>query len=195
MRAQHVVRVTGAASLLGSLGGLLLAILRGQQWGAPGTPQYASYALANRLLTVPLVLMAGGSVGLYLGYRRYLGWRGRVGSALTLLGFGLMVGGTLAEFVVFTAQPYVPGWNGRNVAWMTFGLGLVLGVGGSLLLGITTWRRVELPWWAELLLVLALPLSILTCLAGHGVMGLCGVWLGLGAVLLGKAPEQETRAA
>ena len=188
LRAHHFVRVAGVASIVGSLLGLFVEIVLGRQWGAPGTPQYDSYELANRLLSGPIVLMAVGIGGVYVGYHAQLRRLSTAGLCITLLGFVLMVVGNVAEFVVFTSQPYVAGVNGRNVAWMTFVFGiLMVGIGG-MVLGTTTWRTHVLPGWMGLLLALYLPLSIVAFALGYLVLGLCVVALGVGWILLANHP-------
>lgn len=193
-RSHHLVRVAGMATIVGSLLGLLVEIVLGRDWGAPGTTQYESYEFANRLLSLPLVLMASGLIGLYIRHHAQLRRLGTTGIVVTFVGFVLMVVGNIAEFFVFTSQPYMAGFNGRNAAWMTFGLGIVaVGIGG-LVLGIATWRRHALPRWTSLLVALYLPLSIMAFSLGYLVLGICLVSLGLGWRLLMEPPEHTSIA-
>ena len=187
LRAHHVVRVAGVASIAGSLSGLLIELVLGREWGHPGTTQYESYELANRLLSVPLVLMAVGIVGVYAGYHARLRRPSTVGVSIILLGFVLMVVGNVAEFFVFTSQPYVAGFNGRNIAWMAFGLGILMVGSGGVILGITAWRTDVLPGWVCLLLALYLPLSVVAFALGYLVLGLCVVSLGVAWLRLATA--------
>lgn len=82
MKIKNQVRKwLGVISLLGGISAIPLMITFNlTDWGEPGTSAYQTYELLNRLMSVALLLMIPGWVGLGLliptGYGRWeLSWR------------------------------------------------------------------------------------------------------------------------
>lgn len=155
--------MTPILALIGILGGLLwlgLALFR-PDWGPPGTPQYGSYELWNRLWTPALLGMGAGFGALFRQLRPALS-RQAQGSFLGLLsGCALMVLGNVGEFWIFTDQPYEgEGSLIRLVSWLTYLFGALLMLSATVVAGVVLWRSAHLPRGLLLLFRMALPLSI-----------------------------------
>lgn len=155
--------MTPILALIGILGGLIWLgrVLVRPDWGPPGTAQYASYELWNRLWTPALLGMEAGFSALFLRLRPALSRRAR-GSFLGLLGgAALMVLGNVGEFWIFTDQPYEgEGSLIRLVSWLTYLCGALLLLSATAVAGVVLWRSAHLPRRLSLLFIGALPLSI-----------------------------------
>jgi len=176
-------RLLGLAGLLGGLAQIVIR-LQGDNWGAPGTLQYTLYELTNRAMAAALLLMALGFVGLWRAQRAPTGRLGGAGFALMMLGWAMMITGTVLEFWVFSHQPYGV-LNARALSWTAFLMGMLVMLIGAALWGWAAWRTGALPRWAALALlalppaqILLLPLGLLGATAALSV-GL-GVWMLVG---------------
>jgi hypothetical protein len=130
--------------------------------------------------------MLAALVGFHVLQARSLGRLGVVGFAIAFVGVALVLVATLLV-VIFPELPE----QAQHALGLLFGLGLLGGLVGFVLFGITTLRARVLPRWCGLLLV-GYPLLLLVAylllvlvglpLAGPGVLvGL--LWLALGYVL------------
>jgi len=108
----------------------LFALMSSPEWGPPGTAAYLAYEARNRLIPLPLFLMALGFIVIYVGYRGIVGRLGAVAFAIILFGLALMVIGNVAEFWFFTTLSYGTS-NGRAWAWSTFLLGVLFFIIGT----------------------------------------------------------------
>jgi hypothetical protein len=151
MTAQRLLSLAGIA---GGVYWLLLIGVFSPEWGPPGSARYLDYEAFNRAWPPALLLMLAG----WVGFQRRFGLS-RTGLWLNVLGYALMVAGNVAEFWIFSDDPYGAGFNGRNAAWTMFLLGWLLHLIGALVWGIAALRRRALPAWAGWLLILLLPAS------------------------------------
>lgn len=169
----------GILSLAGSFTAVPLVIAFARTgWGAPGSTAYQTYELLNRLMTVSLLMMAAGWLGLAL---RIPAGYGRWGARLGLLASLVMAAGSAAEFYLFSHLPYELS-NQRDAAWTAFLLGSLLLPISAAAAGAAIWRRPFRPRWAGMLLVLALPVQILAFFTfspflGPAVLALAAGWL------------------
>jgi hypothetical protein len=163
MTAQRLLSLAGIA---GGVYWLLLIAVFSPDWGPPGSARYLDYEAFNRAWPPGLLLMLAGWIGLQ---RRF--GLSRAGLWLNGLGFGLMVAGNVAEFWLFSDQPYAAGFNGRNLAWSAFLLGWLLHLIGALVWGSAGRLPPKppanggLPAWAAALLILLLPASFVLFVA------------------------------
>lgn len=140
----------------------------GVDWGPPGSPEYGTYALVNRLTGVALALVVAAPLSL----RRALAGRDEasgVRRSLVFLAIALagMVVGSVAEFWVFNDQPYQgAGGEGRNVAWMTYLLSGLAVVAGAVVTGILLLRCASVPRWAGVVVTSAVPIGIVAATRG-----------------------------
>jgi len=135
-------RVLGAIGLVGAISTAVVAFAGQGDWGPPGTVEYQTYELVNRLTAVTIVLMVAAPIGLRLACSiAGMGRRARVALALTTVGLVTMVIGSMAEFWLFSSAAYEgPGSEGRNVAFLGFELGALLTLLGAIIAGIALMR-------------------------------------------------------
>jgi heme/copper-type cytochrome/quinol oxidase subunit 1 len=76
---------------------------------------------------------------LHAAQRRSYGWLGAAGFAVVLVGFVLILAGSVGEFWLFYDQPYGQP-NGRDASYTLFLLGHPVLAVGTLLFGIATVR-------------------------------------------------------
>ncbi|MDQ4076609.1 MAG: hypothetical protein M3220_10235 [Chloroflexota bacterium] len=139
--SRNIALWTGLTAFVAGLLGVFL-LMGSSDWGPPGTAAYRFYETRNRLVPLPLLLVAVGLITLYVRWRDVVGRLGRVAFVIALIGTGLMIIGNVAEFWFFTEYPYGE-INPRSHAWLIFLLGLLALVVGSLLYGIAVLRRME----------------------------------------------------
>ncbi len=163
------------------LGGVLWALWAGVEqsvgWGQPGSAAYERYELINRLLSLTILLVVVGLFGLHAVLRRSYGWLGTMGFVTLLVGFALMVAGSVGEFWVFSAQSYDA--LGRTASWALFLLGhLVLAI-GTVLFGIATARAKVLPVQHDVAMLFAvLGVGVGVPFYGAFISAFPFVWLG-----------------
>jgi len=133
-----------AAPLVGLGFVSLFFLMSSPQWGAPGTEAYRIYEARNRLLPVSMMLIAIGLVAVYLPLRTVLGSLGRLGFVVSLIGVALMLAGNIAEFWLFSDQPYGQ-VNPRAMAWSSFLFGALLLVVGLTIFVVSVARRKQVP--------------------------------------------------
>lgn len=190
----HIIRamaqVLATIGVVGVLAAVAIAVGGVVDWGPPGSPEYATYALINRLTGVALALGVAAPLSLWraladkdeaVGVRRSL--------VVLAVAMGGMVVGSVAEFWAFNDQPYQgPGSEGRNVAWMTFLLSGLVAVAGSVVAGILLLRRAVVPRWAGFAVASAAPIGIAAATFGASpflavpliALALCVTTLALG---------------
>jgi hypothetical protein len=151
--------------VVGLVGAVLAAIvtlvISWAGWGQPGTAEYETYELLNRLAALPMLLMAAAPLAL-LGMPKIRDERrGTIAAVTMLVGLVAMAVGTSAEFWIFTDEPYGgPGSEGRLASYLlgTF-LGGVVALVGMALVGTWGLRRVTLPRWTAIALI-GLPVAL-----------------------------------
>jgi MFS family permease len=164
-------------------------------WGPPGSPEYETYALVNRLTGVALALAVAAPISLWRALTGMAAERG-VRRALVVLGVALcgMVVGSVAEFWVFNDQPYRgAGSEGRNLAWITFLISALTLAVGSVVTGLMLLRRAWVPRWAGLAVAAAAPVGIgATALGAPAFIAVPLIALALStvAVSLGRRPSK-----
>src|SRR5918997_5664362 len=141
----NLVRLSGLAAMLGGvLWPLWVVVEQSVGWGEPGSAAYQRYELINRLLPLAILPVVVGLVGLHVVLRRSYGWLGTAGFVAILVGFALMLVGSVGEFWMFTEQGYaLP--NLRDASWTLFLLGHPILAIGTVLFGIATARAKVLP--------------------------------------------------
>lgn len=152
-------RTLGLLGIVGGLLGIALSFaFASTGWGAPGTAAYRTYEMLNRLTGIALLLMAGGWLGLARIMPKGVG---RLAAWLVFAASTAMFIGNVAEFWLFTDQPYGE-LNARSWSWMAYLFGELAQIIGSTILGIEAWRKRLWPRWLALALMLVLPLILLT---------------------------------
>jgi hypothetical protein len=124
----------------------------------------------NRVLLVPLVLLAVAVLGLREVQLGRLSRWARRGAVLALAGAVLMAVGNVIEFwlvllsdaeVLAIADPRdLDVWIGSTVGWLLFLLGALVLLAGGVLLGIGTGRAGVLPSWLGFVVGLTSPLLL-----------------------------------
>jgi hypothetical protein len=173
------VRLSGLAAMLGSMLWVLWTVGQLQGfggWGVPGSVAYDSYEFYTRLLPFVLLPVVVGFVGLNAVQKGSYGGWGIAGFLTVLVGFLLVIAGSVGEFWFFSDQPYgMP--NGRNASWTLFLLGHpVLGL-GTLLFGIATMRAKVFPGDVAALFTI-LGTCVIVPFLGAFAFALPFVWMG-----------------
>jgi hypothetical protein len=181
-------QVLGLLGVLGSLLWLSLNTVLSPDWGPPGSTNYLGYETVNRLWAPAFALMLCGFVGLYQRYPLRRTRLGRVGFRLAVTGLVLMLAGNIAEFWLFSAQPYGE-LNGRNLAWIVVLLGMLSVLIGAGLFGLAGLRHASLPRWASGLFLLALPAALIFIVSVVELMSVPLVGAGLLAGALAAWPS------
>jgi hypothetical protein len=174
----NLVRLSGLAAMLG---GVLWALWAGVEqsvgWGELGSAAYDLYEFVNRLLPIALLPVIVGFIGLHAAQRRSYGWLGRAGLVTVIVGFMLIIAGSVGEFWVFSEQAYAMP-NGRDASWMLFLIGhLVLAV-GTLLFGIASTRAGVLPHDAAMMFAVLGTCGALVPFIGAFIFAIPFAWLG-----------------
>jgi hypothetical protein len=165
-------------------------------WGLPGSLEYETYALINRLTGVALALAVVAPLSLrraLIGMDEARGVR----RALVVLAVALcgMVVGSVAEFWVFNEQPYQgAGSEGRNLAWLTFMLSALALAFGSVVTGLMLLLRALVPRWAGLAVAAAAPVGIAATTLGASLfiaVPLVALALSTATVSLGRRPSKQ----
>jgi hypothetical protein len=131
-------RILGLLSLLGGLLSLLLVVaFASTGFDVPGTAAYSIYETLNRLIALPLLLMACGWLGLALSLPF---GAGRKSAWLAFAASVVMAAGTAAEFWLFSDQPYGVWANGRMISFLAFFIASLVLYICATLAGIFLWR-------------------------------------------------------
>ena len=144
--SSNPVRLSGLAAMLGGVIWVLWTAgqLQGFGWGEPGSVAYDRYEFFNRLLPFVLLLVVVGFVALHAVQKSSYGGWGMAGFVMVLVGFLLVIAGSVGEFWFFSDQPYGKP-NGRDASWTLFLLGHpVLGL-GTLFFGLATMEAKVFP--------------------------------------------------
>lgn len=191
--SSNLVRLSGLAAMLGGvLWPLWFVIHLSVGSGEPGSPAYERYELINRLLPLALLPVVVGFIGLHAAQRRSY-WRlGTVGFATVLIGFMVIIAGSVGEFWLFSDQPYMRP-NGRQASFNLFLLGHLPLAIGTVLFGIATVRAKVFPYKAAVMLVLP-GVSVVVPFVGTFVFAIPFIWLGYllwsGKVERGQQPSR-----
>ena len=176
----NLIRWSGLTAMVG---GVLWVLWAGGQsegfgagWSGPGSVAYERYEFFNRLLPVVLLPVVVGFIGLHAAQRRSYGRLGMTGFVMILVGFMLIIAGSVAEFWVFSDQPYRQP-NGRNASYGIFLVGHPVLAVGTLLFGIATVRANVFPRdIAQLLAVLGV--GVVVPVFGVFIFAFPFIWLG-----------------
>lgn len=151
-------RILGLMGILGGLiGFILVAFFATNEFNYPGTAAYRTYETLNRLIALPLLLMACGWLGLALCLPPGMGQKG---GWLAFIAAILMAAGTAAEFWLFSDQPYGVWTNGRMVSFMAFSIASLILYICATVIGVYLWRAESGPRPAAAILMGAIPLYI-----------------------------------
>lgn len=175
----NLIRWSGPAAIVGSV---LWVLWAGGQlqgfggWDEPGSAAYDRYEFFNRLLPLTLLPVVVGFIGLHAAQRRSRGRLGTAGFVMVLVGVMMIIAGSVAEFWVFSDQPYgLP--NGRDASWTLFLLGHPILAVGTLLLGIATVRAKVFPRDVAMLFAV-LGVGVVMPVIGALILAFPFVWLG-----------------
>jgi hypothetical protein len=194
-----LIRWCGLAAMLGGVLWVLWAAGQLQGWGGgggdPGSASYERYEFFNRLLPLVLLPVLVGFVGLYVAQRGRQGWLGTVGLAIVLVGFAVIIAGSVGEFWLFSDQPYAQP-NGRNASWTLFLLGHPVLAVGTALLGAATARSRTFPGETGMLFAILCTCGALVPFIGVFILAGPFVWLGYllwsGKYVGGQQPSRVT---
>ena len=151
-------RLLGLAGMSGGLLGLaLVAVFAANDFGLPGTAAYRVYETLNRLMALPLLLMACGWLGLAFALPKGYG---RAGAWLAFAASVVMAAGTAAEFWLFSDQPYGVWTNGRMASFMSFFVASLLLYVSAMIAGVALWRFGTSSRVAAVILMVAIPLYV-----------------------------------
>ncbi len=163
------------------LGGVMwplwAGVVQSVGWGEPGSAAYERYELFNRMLPLALLSVLVGFVGLHVAQRRSYGRLGAAGFATVLVGFLLIIAGSVGEFWVFSDQPYDETGFGRGASWTLFLLGHPLLAVGTVLFGIATARARVLPREVGMMFAV-LGAFVVVPFTGAVIFAIPFVWLG-----------------
>ena len=127
-------------AVVGAIGGVLLFLVAGStEGGPPGTSQHDNYEQANRIIAIPWFLALIGLIGLLImQVRREVHiWRAAT-LVVAITGTILVLGGNVAEFVVYADTRHQAG--GHDTAWAAFLLGHLILVAAGAGFAVGTWR-------------------------------------------------------
>ena len=174
--SSNLVRLSGLVAVLGGVLWALWGVVeQSVGWGQPGSTVYERYELINRLLPFVLLPVVVGFIGLHAAQRRSYGRLGTAGFATVLVGFMVIIAGSVGEFWVFSDQSYEGA--GRNASWILFLLGHLVLVIGTLLFGIATVRaKVFRQEAAKLFAVMGV--GVVVPFLGAVIFAIPFVWLG-----------------
>ena len=174
------IRWYGLAAILGSVLWVLWAAGQLQGFGGgggPGSASYERYEFFNRLFPLPLAPVVVGFAGLHAVQRGSYDRLRTVGFAIVLVGFALVIAGSVAEFWLFSDQPYGQP-NGRNASWMLFLLGHPILATGTLIFGIATMRSQTFPGETGALFTIFGTCGALIPIVGTPIFAFPFGWLG-----------------
>lgn len=171
-------------------------------------PPPLSYDAANRLFTLPLLLLLAGWLGLFVGLRGRVSGLVRGGWLASLVGMALMLIGNAVEFwgVLLQEKPnaYAAAsgeevWAGSDVGWMIFGLGHLLVVIGMAVVGIAGRRGLVFrrSWSVPVgiaILGLVWPILSFTAAGDVAVMAATGITWALLGYVLGRTARTVLRS-
>ena len=166
--------------MLGGVLWALWAVGQLQGWGGegdPGSTAYERYEFFNRLLPLVLLPVVVGFIGLYVAQRGRQGWLRTAGLAIVLVGFALIIAGSVGEFWLFSDQPYAQP-NGRNASWTLFLLGHPVLAVGTALFGAATTRSQVFPGESSMLFAILATCGALIPFIGAFIFALPFAWLG-----------------
>jgi hypothetical protein len=146
-------------------------------WGDPGSAAFDRYEVFNRLLPLVLTPVVVGFTGLHLAQRGSYDRLRTVGFSCVLVGFALVISGSVAEFWLFSDQPYGQP-NGRSASWTLFLLGHPVLAAGTLLFGVATVRSRTFPGKASALFTSLGTCGALIPMYGAFIFALPFGWLG-----------------
>ena len=180
--------------MMAMLGGVLWMLwagsVQGVEWGEPGSVAYERYEFFNRLLPLALLPVVVGFIGLHAAQRRSYGQLGMAGFFIVLVGFLLIIAGSLGEFWVFSDQPYDETGFGRGASWTIFLLGHPFLAVGTVLFGIAAVRARLLPREVDMMFAV-LGAFVVVPFIGAVFFAIPFVWLGY--LLWSGSLQQSTR--
>ena len=169
-RGDRMVTRVGALAL--AAGGVAWCVIRLLLLGEdPATEPYEDL---NRAWTVVLAVLALGFLGMWPLLSMMQSRGVQVGLGVAVAGLSTTAVGSGVEF-----------WAGSDAGFQLFGLGLVLFLGGTAVLGVAAVRSGRLPRWLSLFLASSGLLAFLGSIAGVPTLPF-GVGFGLGCAAVGS---------
>lgn len=190
------VKSLGVISVLSGAAALILILLVGDTFGFPGSAEYMTYEIFNRVMAVLLALQTCSLIALFVGEREVLGKSGKRALKIALVAWVVMAVGTAAEFWLFSDLPYprtATDFNMRRVAFAFFFLGSLVAGLAFLLLGIRLFKRGVLYRFLGAVLMLYLPLFIALFFVGPSMSSAPAVAsMAIAGVALRSKPKART---
>lgn len=172
---EQKVKVVKLLSVIGLLSGtavLILIAVVGDSFGFPGSAEYLTYEIFNRVMALLLALQTCALIALFIGQREVLGKTGKRMLTIALVAWTIMAIGTAAEFWLYSDLPYPSGpadFNMRRVAFTLFFLGSVIAGVALLVLGFRLLKSgISSRFWGAALM-LYLPLFIAAFIVGPSI--------------------------
>lgn len=139
----------------------------------------------NRLWTPALLGIWLGALGVWLAWRPALRLVGDRALGTAVVGLGLMTLGNLVEYWGLSRFPHEggPGAMARGIAWMTFLLGVLLLVLGTLCAGVSMLRTPAAPRLVAGLCMALVPATIVGALLNPGFAALPLACLGSALII------------
>jgi hypothetical protein len=151
-------RILGLMSIVGGLIGIVLVVFFAtNEFNYPGTAAYRTYEVLNRLIALPLLLIACGWLGLAFVVPKGFG---RVAAWVAFAASVLMAAGTAAEFWLFSDQPYGVWANGRMISFLTFSVASLILYISATIVGVRLWRAEAGSRFGAVIFIAAIPLYI-----------------------------------
>ncbi len=173
-------RALGAAGVIGSAIWLRQYTVGAPLFGLPGTPNFDAYVAFGRLTPLLIALIGLGFFAALAPLRGKVGRFAAAGTASILAGFALMVTSRVIQYWVLpppTAALIQSAWDTLTIS---DGLGTLLMMAGSLVVGISIWRNELAEKWFALLFILLPGLTLLGAPTGGESLplGVIGIVIG-----------------
>ena len=171
-QSMKYLRSLGAIGLLSGSAALILIIVVGDTFGFPGSAEYVTYEIFNRVIAVLLALQTCSLIAFFIGQHELLRRFDKRLLTIALVAWAAMALGTAAEFWLYSDLPYpstATDFNMRRVAFTLFFLGsLIVGL-ALLVLGLRLAKGGLLSRFFGAVLILYLPMFVALFFAGPSI--------------------------
>ena len=167
-----VVKLLGVIGLLSGAVALILIVVVGDTFGFPGSAEYMTYEIFNRVMAVLLALQTCALIALFIGQREGLGKRDKRLLVIALIAWAVMAIGTAAEFWLYSDLPYPSGpadFNMRRVVFALFFFGSLIAGVALLVLGFRLLKNGRPSRFLGAALMLYLPLFVGAFIVGPSI--------------------------
>lgn len=167
-----VVKLLSVIGLLSETATLILIAVVGDPFGFPGSAEYMTYEIFNRVIAVLLALQTCALIAFFIGRREVLGKSDKWLLTIALVAWAVMAVGTAAEFWLYSDLPYPSGpadFNMRTAAFSFFFFGSLIAGLALLVLGCRLLKHGKLLRFLGAALMLYLPLFIASFFIGLSI--------------------------